>query len=810
MTSAAATDWVVAVDSGGTRRQFDAAALPVEIGTGPGVDIALEGLPGSIEIARQGAAFVVQPARNAHNLRVGGVPVAGPRELRDGDVIAFDRARLHCMIVDGRLRVGVEMLVTAGDTAPPDIAEVTRGAGDLAITPIAFKPRDAAAAGAVRRGPSKAAIAAGAALAVLAVIAWFAFTAKSVELKFEPEADRVSLPGTLFKVRLGERFLLRPGEHRVAAAAAGYYPLDAKIDVGTAADQSIDLSFTKLPGLVTLTTDPETQAQVRLDGAPLGATPLTDKEIKPGLHRLEFAADRYLTEVLELDVRGGGERQALVAKLTPNWAPVTLVTQPAGATVLVDGVEAGVTPAVLELPAGERDVEVRLAGYNAWRNRVVVSANQPLELGEVKLAKADGRVEIVSNPSEASVSIDDEFRGRTPLTVRLTPEKPHRLTLAKPGFETDMREVSVAADSGRRLVIDLAAQYGEIDVRSEPASAEIWIDGQRRGVTPSRLTLTALKHVLEIRQPGYATAREELTPRPGYPQIREFKLDSLDQTTGGGYARSLRTGLAQELKIVPAGQFTMGTSRREPRRPANEILRPVKLTHAFYLGTREVTNAEFRQFKPDHDSGEFAGQTLNGDTQPVVRVTWDEVAEFMNWLSIKDGLQPVYEQKSNGWVPVRPLRNGYRLPTEAEWEWAARFAGRDAGLKYPWGVDLPPPDRSGNYGDISAAKILPTTLVTYNDNFPVSAPSGSFEPDALGMHDLGGNVAEWVQDYYVLDAVEAPELVEDPLGPETGDFHIVRGSSWRSATERDLRLAYRTYESERREDLGFRLARNLE
>jgi formylglycine-generating enzyme required for sulfatase activity len=317
--------------------------------------------------------------------------------------------------------------------------------------------------------------------------------------------------------------------------------------------------------------------------------------------------------------------------------------------------------------------------------------------------------------------------------------------------------------------------------------------------------------VLEIRQPGFATAREELTPRPGYPQIREFKLDSLDQTTGGGYARSLRTGLAQELKIVPAGQFTMGTSRREPRRPANEVLRPVKLTHAFYLGTREVTNAECRQFKPDHDSGDFAGQTLNGDTQPVVRVTWDEVAQFMNWLSIKDGLQPVYEQKANGWAPVRPLRNGYRLPTEAEWEWAARFAGRDgAGLKYPWGAELPPPDRSGNYGDISAVKLLPTTLVTYNDNFPVSAPSGSFEPDALGMHDLGGNVAEWVQDYYVLDVVEAPGLVEDPLGPETGDFHIVRGSSWRSATERDLRLAYRTYESERREDLGFRLARNLE
>jgi len=237
----------------------------------------------------------------------------------------------------------------------------------------------------------------------------------------------------------------------------------------------------------------------------------------------------------------------------------------------------------------------------------------------------------------------------------------------------------------------------------------------------------------------------------------------------------------------------------------------VKLTKAFYLGTREITNGDFRKFKPDHDSGEFSGQTLNGDTQPVVRVTWDEVAQFLNWLSIKDGFQPVYEQKGSIWVPSRPLRNGYRLPTEAEWEWAARFAGQEGpGLKYAWGGELPPPDKSGNYADIAAAKILPRTLVTYNDSFPVSAPSGSFEPNVFGIYDMSGNVSEWVQDYYVLDAVEAPALVEDPLGPETGDFHIVRGSSWRSAHTDDLRLAYRTYESERREDLGFRMARNLE
>jgi formylglycine-generating enzyme required for sulfatase activity len=193
-----------------------------------------------------------------------------------------------------------------------------------------------------------------------------------------------------------------------------------------------------------------------------------------------------------------------------------------------------------------------------------------------------------------------------------------------------------------------------------------------------------------------------------------------------------------------------------------------------------------------------------------VRVTPEEAMQFLNWLSIRDGLQPVYEERQGQWVAVRPLRTGYRLPTEAEWEWAARFAGRDSALLYPWGSELPIPDHSGNWADISANKILPTTLVTYNDGYPVSAPAGTFEPNPVGIRDLGSNVAEWIQDYYVLDITENTKLIEDPLGPETGQMHVVRGSSWRSALVPDLRVAARNYGSDAREDIGFRIARNLE
>src|SRR5690606_13636205 len=107
-----------------------------------------------------------------------------------------------------------------------------------------------------------------------------------------------------------------------------------------------------------------------------------------------------------------------------------------------------------------------------------------------------------------------------------------------------------------------------------------------------------------------------------FAQTRSFELEPLDDTTGGGYPRTIETSLGQELTLIPAGQFTMGSSRREQGRRSNEVLRRVKLSRAFYLGVREVSNAEFRQFMAEHDSGGFGGISLNDDDQPVVNVGW--------------------------------------------------------------------------------------------------------------------------------------------------------------------------------------------
>ena len=161
-------------------------------------------------------------------------------------------------------------------------------------------------------------------------------------------------------------------------------------------------------------------------------------------------------------------------------------------------------------------------------------------------------------------------------------------------------------------------------------------------------------------------------------------------------------------------------------------------------------------------------------------------------------------------VAAVPMTTGYRLPTEAEWAWAARYGAGEKPLKYPWGDALPVAAKSGNYGDASASGLLPGALPDYNDGFPATAPADSFQPNARGLQNLGGNVAEWVHDLYAIRMGGAATVERDPLGPAEGEFHVIRGSSWMHSTVTELRLTFRDYGKEKRPDVGFRIARYAE
>jgi len=254
----------------------------------------------------------------------------------------------------------------------------------------------------------------------------------------------------------------------------------------------------------------------------------------------------------------------------------------------------------------------------------------------------------------------------------------------------------------------------------------------------------------------------------------------------------------------------MGASRREAGRRANESRRNVVLTRPYYLSEKEVTNAQFRQFRPGYNSGSAEGTSLDDDKQPVVNVSWEDAARYCNWLSKKDGLPAAYKESGGALQLVMPPGTGYRLPTEAEWAYAARIYKRPRPARYVWAGSFPPTSSAGNYADARIADTLADVVPGYDDGYRGAAPVASFAASPPGLYDLGGNVAEWTNDYYTVYPSAGQTAERDPAGPASGQHRVVRGSSWRHGNITELRLSYRDYSKSPRDDLGFRIARYAE
>ena len=194
----------------------------------------------------------------------------------------------------------------------------------------------------------------------------------------------------------------------------------------------------------------------------------------------------------------------------------------------------------------------------------------------------------------------------------------------------------------------------------------------------------------------------------------------------------------------------------------------------------------------------------------MVRVSWDHAARFCNWLSEQEGLAPAYVEFQARMKAVTPMNTGYRLPSEAEWAYASRYEGQSEGRaakKYPWGAQMPPTSGSGNYAGAEASLLVARALTNYRDEHVASARIARFAPTSLGLFDIGGNVREWMHDYYVIHTGGIGTIPVDPLGPVEGGNHVIRGSSWRSASITELRLAYRGEGLDGSDDLGIRIAR---
>lgn len=658
---------------------------------------------------------------------------------------------------------------------------------------------------------------------VVLYFSFYFFTAKAVKIDIFDDLNGeliaqdsdIKIDGGLFpSFKIGGRYLLRSGEYEISIQNEGYVSMNNEtliIDENESQDRMFDLS--RLPGKIVFTTNPGVDFDLYVDDSEVSkATPETS--VSAGNRKIELRFDRYFPIEKEIFVNGKGEIQEYSFDLDPSWADVSISTEPVDVSIFNGNERLGNTPSTIQLIQGKNTLSLRKSGYKDYEIQLDIVAQDSVSLESLILSRLDVPLEIMSEPEGASININDEYRGLTPMEIMLEPLVEHKILISKPGYKDINNQLrldtieSLSSKGKNSEVLDyfLEEILGQVSFVGTDG-AKVYRSDDLIGVIPFDIEMISEEQILKVKKDGLVTQEIKMTPNPNYPQKIEVKLLNEEQTVLAAIPKTLKTSQSQEMKLILPGSFVMGTPRRSQGRLSNENERLVEITKPFYIGTKEVTNNEFRAFKPKHTSGAEMFRELSNGMHPTVMVTWSDAAAYCNWLSEKESLVPAYENIDGQYKLKQPITNGYRLPTEAEWEWVSRYNGGAGEQRYPWGDSMPPIEESGNYADESTESLLTNVLKDYWDGYPVTAPSGRFYPNKIGIYDLGGNVAEWVSDYYAVPTRQLRLVEKDPSGPADGTARVIKGSSWRDSSLTKLRFAYRDYGTQGRLDVGFRIAR---
>lgn len=262
---------------------------------------------------------------------------------------------------------------------------------------------------------------------------------------------------------------------------------------------------------------------------------------------------------------------------------------------------------------------------------------------------------------------------------------------------------------------------------------------------------------------------------------------------------SLEIAPPEDFVLVSGGTFQMGSPESEPWRSEDETAHEVTLSD-FYISRYEVTQAEYQAVMAEDPS------SFSGDDLPMENISWMDAINYCNARSAQEGLAPAYAVDGQT-VSWDRSANGYRLPTEAEWEYACR-AGTDTPFNTQTSISAEEANYWGSYpylieDNYFSQGNLETKPGVYRQT---TVAVGSFEPNALGLYDMHGNVGEWVWDWY--GSYETGEQT-DPTGPASGTRRVYRGGGWNDFAK-NLRSAYRATlpPDSSSFNIGLRLVRN--
>jgi formylglycine-generating enzyme required for sulfatase activity len=442
--------------------------------------------------------------------------------------------------------------------------------------------------------------------------------------------------------------------------------------------------------------------------------------------------------------------------VTAGEGALALTTEPRDAEIRVDGeLKAMSTPVVLKLPAGKHQLEAT-AGDKSASLEVFI-------------------------PADGVISKKLTLEGSAPVVVATSPIDYYRPE--RDSFET---EAEFAARKEKlRQQIDAAVEARKKAFIAGTATLDKSGYDIKTGVFPLTIKWTEWAKALDYADQGVLTLDRDPARqlwREGAEKPLFIDGDSNLQLIGLGKAWELGlprwrdpiTGL--EFVRIPKGCFQMGSPSDEKGRRDNERQHRV-CVDAFWISTTEVTNRQYRLFKPDHDSKESSAHDLNGEEQPAVHVSWRDALAFADWLG----------DQSSG---------DFGLPTEAQWEYAARAGSQ---TRYWWGDQAPVCEAGRRNG------------AKFDDNAQCddtgTEPVATYQANPFGLYDVHGNVWEWTCSEYDEDyGGKEQRCISDSSNKER---RVLRGGSWFNDPG-DLRSALRgRYRPADRDGLlGFRLSRS--
>ena len=426
--------------------------------------------------------------------------------------------------------------------------------------------------------------------------------------------------------------------------------------------------------------------------------------------------------------------------------------QPKTATLWIDGKPQEVSSDgeySAMLAYGSHTYKVEAGGYISKSGSFTIGKGDMTPIS-VSLVSALATLSVSCPTPAVSLYVDKKSVGSLPWNGNLK-EGMHLLEVRKNGYRSQQKTIQFAQQQKLDVAFDaLSAIQGNLSVNFKPFGSDVYVDGVKVGQSPCVFNgLLVGNHNVEVRKSGYTTSRQTVTISEGQTASISGSLTSSASSSNANVLSSsgtslsgntitipVKNGINIEMVKVEAGSFDMGATpeMRSLQYPYDDE-KPdhrVTLTKTYYIGKYEVTQALWQVVMGNNPS------RFKGDDLPVERVSWKRCQDFISKLNSLTGKR-------------------FRLPTEAEWEYAARGGNKSRGYRYSGSNTL---DDVAWYGDNSGSK---THAV------------GTKQPNELGIYDMSGNVSEWCQDWRGSYS-SSPQT--NPTGAVSGSYRVDRGGSW--------------------------------